>query len=47
MRNCWKARALRRSADYVRKVFKQAQRTHRIVQNLLSFARQHKPQKQK
>ena len=33
-------------ADYVRKVFKQAQRTHRIVQNLLSFARQRKPQKQ-
>jgi len=30
----------------VRKVFKQAQRTHRIVQNLLSFARQRKPQKQ-
>ena len=35
-----------RSADYVRKLFKQAQRTHRIVQNLLSFARQRKPQKQ-
>ncbi len=34
------------SADYVRKLFKQAQRTHRIVQNLLSFARQRKPQKQ-
>jgi two-component system NtrC family sensor kinase len=29
--------------DYVEKVYKQAQRTHRIVQNLLSFARQHKP----
>jgi PAS domain S-box-containing protein len=35
-----------RSADYVSKLFKQAQRTHRVVQNLLSFARQRKPQKQ-
>jgi len=35
-----------RSADYVRKLFKQAQRTHRVVQNLLSFSRQRKPQKQ-
>jgi PAS domain S-box-containing protein len=35
-----------RGADYVRKLFKQAQRTHRVVQNLLSFARQRKPQKQ-
>src|SRR5271155_967089 len=35
-----------KSADYVRKLFKQAQRTHRVVQNLLSFARQRKPQKQ-
>src|ERR1700692_3321062 len=35
-----------RSADYVRKLFKQAQRTHRVVQNLISFARQRKPQKQ-
>jgi PAS domain S-box-containing protein len=35
-----------RSADFVRKLFKQAQRTHRVVQNLLSFARQRKPQKQ-
>ena len=33
------------STDYVRKLFKQAQRTHRVVQNLLSFARQRKPQK--
>jgi len=33
------------SADYVHKLFKQAQRTHRVVQNLLSFARQSKPQK--
>ncbi len=35
-----------RSADYVAKLFKQAQRTHRVVQNLLSFARQRKPEKQ-
>jgi PAS domain S-box-containing protein len=35
----------RRSADYVRKLYKQAQRTHRVVQNLLSFARQRKAQK--
>ncbi len=35
-----------RQADYVNKLFKQAQRTHRVVQNLLSFARQRKPQKQ-
>jgi PAS domain S-box-containing protein len=35
-----------RAADYVRKLFKQAQRTHRVVQNLLSFARQRKPQQQ-
>jgi two-component system NtrC family sensor kinase len=34
-----------RSADYVTKLFKQAQRTHRVVQNLLSFARQRKPEK--
>jgi two-component system NtrC family sensor kinase len=34
-----------RSTDYVKKLFKQAQRTHRVVQNLLSFARQRKPQK--
>jgi two-component system NtrC family sensor kinase len=34
-----------RSSDYVRKLFKQAQRTHRVVQNLLSFARQRKPEK--
>lgn len=31
--------------DYVEKLYKQAQRTHRIVQNLLSFARQHKPER--
>src|SRR5579871_6262556 len=35
-----------RAADYVSKLFKQAQRTHRVVQNLLSFARQRKPQKE-
>jgi two-component system NtrC family sensor kinase len=35
-----------RAADFVRKLFKQAQRTHRVVQNLLSFARQRTPQKQ-
>jgi PAS domain S-box-containing protein len=35
-----------KAADFVRKLFKQAQRTHRVVQNLLSFARQRKPQKQ-
>jgi two-component system NtrC family sensor kinase len=35
-----------RSADYVAKLFKQAQRTHRVVENLLSFARQRKPEKQ-
>jgi len=35
-----------RSADYVKKLFKQAQRTHRVVQNLLSFSRQRTPEKQ-
>ena len=35
-----------RATDYVAKLFKQAQRTHRVVQNLLSFARQRKPQKE-
>jgi PAS domain S-box-containing protein len=35
-----------RPADYVSKLFKQAQRTHRVVQNLLSFARQRKPQRE-
>ncbi|HKD01993.1 MAG TPA: ATP-binding protein [Terriglobales bacterium] len=34
-----------RASDFVKKLFKQAQRTHRVVQNLLSFARQRKPQK--
>jgi PAS domain S-box-containing protein len=34
-----------RAQDFVSKLFKQAQRTHRVVQNLLSFARQRKPQK--
>ena len=31
--------------SYTEKLYKQAQRTHRIVQNLLSFARQHKPER--
>ena len=35
-----------RAAEFVSKLFKQAQRTHRVVQNLLSFARQRKPQKE-
>jgi PAS domain S-box-containing protein len=35
-----------RSLDFVGKLYKQAQRTHRVVQNLLSFARQRKPTKQ-
>lgn len=35
-----------RATDFVAKLFKQAQRTHRVVQNLLSFARQRKPHKQ-
>lgn len=35
-----------RANDFVAKLFKQAQRTHRVVQNLLSFARQRKPHKQ-
>jgi PAS domain S-box-containing protein len=30
---------------YIEKLYKQALRTHRIVQNLLSFARQHKPER--
>jgi len=34
-----------RASDFVSKLFKQAQRTHRVVQNLLSFARQRKPQR--
>jgi two-component system NtrC family sensor kinase len=35
-----------RALDYVQKLYKQTQRTHRIVQNLLSFSRQRKPMKQ-
>ena len=31
--------------EFVSKLYKQAQRTHRVVQNLLSFARQRKPSK--
>jgi PAS domain S-box-containing protein len=34
-----------RGSDYVDKLHKQAQRTHRIVQNLLSFARPHRPER--
>lgn len=34
-----------RALGYIDKLYKQAQRTHRIVQNLLSFARQHKPER--
>ena len=34
-----------RALDYVNKMFKQAQRTHRVVQNLLSFARQRTPER--
>lgn len=34
-----------RCRDYVQKVLKQAQRTQRVVQNLLSFSRQRKPEK--
>ena len=35
-----------RARDFVQKLYKQAQRTHKIVQNLLSFSRQRKPQRQ-
>jgi two-component system NtrC family sensor kinase len=35
-----------RAQDFVGKLYKQAQRTHRVVQNLLSFARQRKPQRE-
>jgi two-component system NtrC family sensor kinase len=31
--------------EYCEKLYKQTQRTHRIVQNLLSFSRQHKPER--
>jgi two-component system NtrC family sensor kinase len=34
-----------RGGEYVDKLYKQAQRTHRIVHNLLSFARQQKPER--
>jgi PAS domain S-box-containing protein len=34
-----------RGTDYIEKLYKQAQRTHHIVQSLLSFARQHKPER--
>jgi two-component system NtrC family sensor kinase len=32
-----------RARDYVRKLYQQTQRTHRVVQNLLLFSRQRKP----
>lgn len=35
-----------RASEHVAKLGRQAQRTHRIVQNLLSFARQNKPERQ-
>jgi len=35
-----------RAQEYIGKLFKQAQRTHRIVQSLLQFARQRKPQRE-
>jgi PAS domain S-box-containing protein len=35
-----------RALDFVQKLYKQTQRTRRVVQNLLSFARQRKPLKQ-
>ncbi len=35
-----------RAIDFVQKLYKQTQRTRRVVQNLLSFARQRKPLKQ-
>jgi two-component system NtrC family sensor kinase len=34
-----------RIKDFIQKLHKQAQRTQKIVQNLLSFARQHKPRR--
>jgi two-component system NtrC family sensor kinase len=34
-----------RRADYLEKLYKQAQRTHHIVQSLLSFARQQRPER--
>jgi len=34
-----------RARDFISKIFKQAQRTHRVVQNLLSFARQRRAQR--
>jgi len=35
-----------RASDFVAKLYRQTQRTHRVVLNLLSFARQRKPHKQ-
>ncbi len=36
-----------RAQGYVRKLYQQTQRTHRVVQNLLSFSRQRKPMQTK
>jgi two-component system NtrC family sensor kinase len=35
-----------KAKEYTGKIFKQGQRTHRVVQNLLSFARQRAPEKE-
>jgi PAS domain S-box-containing protein len=35
-----------KAKEFTSKIFKQGQRTHRVVQNLLSFARQRAPQKE-
>src|SRR5215469_586249 len=35
-----------RCRDFLQKIFRQAQRTHRVVENLLSFARQRQPRKE-
>ena len=35
-----------RGRDFVQKIFRQAQRTHRVVQSLLDFSRQRKPLKE-
>jgi PAS domain S-box-containing protein len=35
-----------RQREFLEKLYRQAQRTHRVVQNLLSFSRQRKPEKQ-
>jgi PAS domain S-box-containing protein len=40
------AQVSEQGAQYVDRLYRQAQRTHRIVQNLLSFARQRPPERQ-